>query len=1031
MKNTSNKNRITNSNSNYFIIKQEGQNTVIQCGICMQLLRVPNHSSGKMKCPKCKNNFEWLSRPHSATSSSTPQPRNFLQSFVNKFSKGPAEQLKVAFTGPFSSGKSSLINWLLRVRCLPVFLTPTPCPPIRLAYSDKISFTNNRRNNTFKNFEELRSHLKTLDLNNKTGVCMVTAPIPLLQTGLELFDVTGSNSPYESHYQVVNAFYRDVLHQMDFVFYVRRIGPLDATDLELIRSIHNKSLSYAIILTQADTLDSGEDLHAIIQNNRKSLESKQLNPHLLVTTLNPNHNSYNLFENIFAIEVFFSQLTSIMQTKHHIAEVNRYILQKLNQRSTKWLSIDYSNTSNSPSKIIKDTVYLSQNLWNQLFKEYSRIKLDNLHRLTQQRFTIDLPEKNAFLQENRRNNMKSDIFSEISHQHERMAATQKLTRETQWDDFKNVQKRLLTILARLSGLLSQSTDLRSFSKICNDLRHDLNKEAFSIAVIGEMKRGKSTLLNTLLRFDEEVLSTNVNPETARLSKIRYAQKPEAIVYLQNDRQGKKIPFKQLKKYTSSESGDPDLLERTLYAEIGIPEDILRDGVVFVDTPGVNDPDEEREKITIDHLKEANAAIFLIYHFGGLTDSELNFLRERILSQNGISGIIFVFNRIDELESHSPEEIKSMFNNTRTLLYETISKMLLDTREEDIVLLPLSAKKAFEAHKGNPSKPIYTEMFKRFEKELYGTLIRCRGKHLINRIVQKAINNVITHALAQVNTKLEINQQKDQKGRQKKINELEEFLRNFDSKTNRLISDVQKSMNQYTNQFADRYESIIPNELKSLNITSSDVEYVSERISLNTKMQSKLKDKSVLLMTQLANHANSIVKKAIDQLRCDYNTICRDNDFSPRKTKDKTIDIPNPDLHIRAGDISSEWKSGFVGFIKGLLSDISHRFLGGETREDRKIRELKNKLQLSWEKELNRQRIKEKIQQSIINIISSELREINGHSQFLSKQFKTNLEDLSRQGQATDKAIQQCKQLMAEIYNFENQLMNVYRKVNRL
>ena len=135
--------------------------------------------------------------------------------------------------------------------------------------------------------------------------------------------------------------------------------------------------------------------------------------------------------------------------------------------------------------------------------------------------------------------------------------------------------------------------------------------------------------------------------------------------------------------------------------------------------------------------------------------------------------------------------------------------------------------------------------------------------------------------------------------------------------------------------------------------------------------------------------------------------------------------------FRSGDISSEWKSGFVGFIKGLLSDISHRFLGGETREDRKIRELKNKLQLSWEKELNRQRIKEKIQQSIINIISSELREINGHSQFLSKQFKTNLEDLSRQGQATDKAIQQCKQLMAEIYNFENQLMNVYRKVNRL
>ncbi len=1289
MKNTTNEKSRTGTNTTYYIKKQKDSYTVIQCGHCTRLIILSNHSSGKKQCPNCNSIFEWQPRSHSTTSSSIDQPQDFLQSFVNTFSNGSAKELRVAFTGPFSSGKSSLINWLLRTHCLPVFLTPTPCPPVRLTFSDKFSVSYSNENITLNNFEELRSHLKTLKLTDKPAICDVTAPIPLLRTGMELFDVTGSNSPHDSHYKAVEMFYQDFLKQMDFVYFVRRIGPLDTTDMELIQLIHDKSISYAIILTQADTLDSSHDIHAVVNNNRKSLESKGLNPNLLAITLNPMAEIFNSFENVFPVETFFSNLTSIMEAKRHIIEIRHHILKQIkeaehrvvnighhvlkqiNETTTQWpitecsktnveeseivfkktakqcadelkssekflselpnsisfklhkhLNIFINKLSNTDwlnpflihfrnqlkekktgrkdgksyiSSVIDSTIHLTvkneisnlepliddleteinrqiadvfsgsiepisaatllaylanglqkefkeifatltkelfvrykrsgklkrkikkeikskytelntqlqnkmrentlysvlselENLrtdWfktkasttlsktktiqsdftktlqqlqvyrqklvnyivseitrenvvrthfmgDQIITEYGGKKMTYLDKISTQRFTINLPPKNILMQKDERNRKKNEVFTEINSRRKRIGKTQEFKQKIQWNEFKQLRGYLAGTLSGLSRFLTGTDDLRSFAAISTPLHKELNKETFSIAVIGEMKRGKSTLLNTLLRFDEEVLSTNVNPETARLSKIRYSDKPEAVVYLQHKKQGLKIPFNQLKKYTSSVSGDPVLLEQTLYAEIGIPEDILKDGVIFVDTPGVNDPDEAREKITIDHLKEANAAVFLINHFGGLTGSEMEFLRERILSQNGISGIIFVFNQIDRLD-HSPEEIKNMFDSTQSLLFEAISTMVPATRLEDIVLLPLSAKNAFDALNGNHIDPIYKEMFELFEKELYGTLIQNRGKHLLNRIVQKINSDVMSPVLAQVNTRLEILQQEDQASRIKKINELKSSLKNFKNKTEELLSDAKRSVVQNRKEFDFRYESIVENVVNTLSVESSDVQYIDGSISLNNRMQEKLKDKSVLLMTQIADIANSIAQKEISRIRHEYNEICRQffDDFSPRKAKSISVDVPHFDLHIRASDISSQWESGVIGFLKDFFSAVSSLLFGSSSREERKLRELENKLQQSWTKEIANKQLKERMRNNIERVIYTEIEDAYANSKSLSQQFERNLENLSQINQSTEESIQQCKQLMAEINNFEHQLAYIYQKVNGL
>ena len=56
-------------------------------------------------------------------------------------------------------------------------------------------------------------------------------------------------------------------------------------------------------------------------------------------------------------------------------------------------------------------------------------------------------------------------------------------------------------------------------KELNELLHDIAEDMFTILVLGEFKRGKSTFINSLLK--ENLLPSDVLPETAVISAIGY------------------------------------------------------------------------------------------------------------------------------------------------------------------------------------------------------------------------------------------------------------------------------------------------------------------------------------------------------------------------------------------------------------------------------------------------------------------------------------------------------------------------------
>ena len=210
-------------------------------------------------------------------------------------------------------------------------------------------------------------------------------------------------------------------------------------------------------------------------------------------------------------------------------------------------------------------------------------------------------------------------------------------------------------------------------------------ETFVVAIIGEFKRGKSTLLNALL--GQSLLPTDVTPTTATINVIRFSQEPVLIVHHAD---GKVEPreFSQaaLWEFTAEADFDPDTLD---YIEIGLPSPLLASGMVLVDTPGVNDLNEHRSEIAYRFLPRSDAAIFLLSATHPFTKSEKDFLQTNVLGE-GLSKIAFVVNFADELDEDEPESVVAGIRNrlapvvgtSDPLLFLASASVANEARERD-------------------------------------------------------------------------------------------------------------------------------------------------------------------------------------------------------------------------------------------------------------------------------------------------------------------------------------------------------------
>lgn len=256
---------------------------------------------------------------------------------------------------------------------------------------------------------------------------------------------------------------------------------------------------------------------------------------------------------------------------------------------------------------------------------------------------------------------------------------------------------LVGIMAKLTGMKEES-----IKEEVSDARLALTENRrVRLAVMGQVKSGKSTLLNALLFDGRPYLPTAATPKTARLTVIsasREGEPPGAVIHFyshedwedirkQADMEMKakgepsgysvksiyadivsaaerklgskiesllgttrSVSLSELSDYVAEDGQFTDLVKYTELHYLDMPYDDLE----VVDTPGLNDPVRSREKQTIDYLQKADAVLFLSPPDRFLDREDMQFAF-RDMIQAGIQEVMVVVPQVDKLNAKQKNE----------------------------------------------------------------------------------------------------------------------------------------------------------------------------------------------------------------------------------------------------------------------------------------------------------------------------------------------------------------------------------------
>src|SRR5688572_21790909 len=203
------------------------------------------------------------------------------------------------------------------------------------------------------------------------------------------------------------------------------------------------------------------------------------------------------------------------------------------------------------------------------------------------------------------------------------------------------KEQLLRQLRRLGDIAEQAGMRTLAADIVRERIPKLEEERFHLVILGEFNHGKSTFVNALL--GAAVLPTGITPTTATINRVAWAAAPTARAVLRNGDMVKLSPS-ELVEWVTVEGGRADEVS---HVEVGYPADILKGNVVLVDTPGVNDLNEQRAEVTYGYVPRADAVIFLLDSGQALKDSEREFLASHVL-EGTRDRLVFVLGKIDLL-----------------------------------------------------------------------------------------------------------------------------------------------------------------------------------------------------------------------------------------------------------------------------------------------------------------------------------------------------------------------------------------------
>lgn len=229
----------------------------------------------------------------------------------------------------------------------------------------------------------------------------------------------------------------------------------------------------------------------------------------------------------------------------------------------------------------------------------------------------------------------------------------------------------IEILQQLKKILNKSG--YAFNLIEKKIDENISKlksEQIVVSVIGQFKRGKSSVINALL--GEEILPVSILPLTAIPVFIFYGEKKELhikteqtdLIFLDRD---------EIKKGLfdfATEKANPENKKGVREIKLFFPSDLLKNNIILVDTPGIGSIYAHNTRAAEEVIPKSDIGIFIVSPDPPFTEAEMNYFKS-VLPK--IKTSFFVINKADTVSQSDLEEVKKFYFNILEKIFESETK----------------------------------------------------------------------------------------------------------------------------------------------------------------------------------------------------------------------------------------------------------------------------------------------------------------------------------------------------------------------
>lgn len=340
------------------------------------------------------------------------------------------------------------------------------------------------------------------------------------------------------------------------------------------------------------------------------------------------------------------------------------------------------------------------------------------------------------------------------------------------NSYEATKEQLLLKSRELYAHMKETLPESRLILVLSDYMRDLENDKMMITILGEFKRGKSSILNAVLR--QAILPTDVLPATAVVSEIHHGKQDTwKIHYNDGTSEEKFLNRKELEAFTFEGEQNYKLVNRM---ELVLPIPFKNNNTVLIDTPGIGDLNDHQLDVTYSYIPRSDLILFVLNASFPLSKSEFSYLKDTVmkLKHGEIAFVINFKDRIDEDELVEVEEY----------LERKLQKVL---GPEKVNMFLLSAKKGLQ----DDHHPDFQQLISFLEGRLEtGSLAQRKIDFYRNRLEE--IISFVRQEAEEVQERKEMNEQKVRE----EMQGIQAFVQEANSKKGQLESYIKDQQREF-------------------------------------------------------------------------------------------------------------------------------------------------------------------------------------------------------------------------------------------